>query len=235
MEQRKIIIAVDGPVASGKSTTARQVARRLGYLHIDSGAMYRAVALQALRSGASPTDEEAVSGIASTVHIDLRERDGGVRVLLDGEDVTGAIRSPEVAEASSRVAAVAGVREALIRRQREMGGAGGVVMDGRDIGTVVFPEAELKVYLTASPETRARRRHSELCAKGVETSPQETERQIRERDARDLETQTRRSGSLRARDAVVIDTTRLSIPEQVSTILSLAADRGAHLLNLAQL
>ncbi len=227
MEQRRIIIAIDGPVASGKSTTARQVARRLGYLYIDSGAMYRAVALQALRSGVGPTDAEAVSALASEAGIDLCERDGGPKVLLDGEDVTETIRTPEVADASSHVAAIPGVREALIRRQREIGQAGGVVMDGRDIGTVVFPEAALKVYLTASPETRARRRHAELKRRGVESSLQETERQIRERDARDLRTQTSQSGGLYAQDAVVIDTTRLSIQEQVNTILSLALDRGA--------
>lgn len=225
MEQRRIIIAIDGPVASGKSTTARQVARRLGYLYIDSGAMYRAVALRALRAGVDLTDQEAVSAVAAQADIGLPEKDGGV--LLDGQDVTEAIRTPEVADASSHVAAIPGVREALIRRQREIGQAGGVVMDGRDIGTVVFPEAALKVYLTASPETRARRRHAELKRRGVESSLLETERQIRERDARDLRTQTSQSGGLYARDAVVIDTTRLSIQEQVNTILSLALDRGA--------
>lgn len=226
MDRQEIIIAIDGPVASGKSTTARQVARRLGYLYIDSGAMYRAVALRALRFGVDLTEAEAVSAAASEAGIDLCERDGGLRVLLDGEDVTGAIRTPEVADASSHVAAIPGVREALICRQREMGQAGGVVMDGRDIGTVVFPDAELKVYLTASPETRARRRYAELRTKGIESSLHETERQIRERDARDLRTQTRQSGGLYAQDAVVIDTTRLSIQEQVNTILSLALDRG---------
>jgi len=225
VEQRRIVIAIDGPVASGKSTTARQVARRLGYLYIDSGAMYRAVALRALRAGVDLTDEEAVSAVAAQADIRLPEKDGGV--LLDGEDVTEAIRTPEVADASSHVAAIPGVREALIRRQREMGQAGGVVMDGRDIGTVVFPEAALKVYLTASPETRARRRHAELKGRGVESSLLETERQIRGRDARDLRTQTRQSGGLYAQDAVVIDTTHLSIQEQVNTILSLALDRGA--------
>lgn len=225
MERRKIIIAIDGPVASGKSTTARQVARRLGYLYIDSGAMYRAVALRALRACVDLTDEEAVSAVAAQADIRLSESDGGV--LLDGEDVTEAIRTPEVADASSHVAAIPGVREALIRRQREIGRAGGVVMDGRDIGTVVFPEAALKVYLTASPETRARRRHAELKRRGVESSLLETERQIRERDARDLRTQTSQSGGLHAQDAVVIDTTHLSIQEQVNTILSLALDRGA--------
>ena len=234
VEQRKIIIAVDGPVASGKSTTARQLARRLGYLYIDSGAMYRAVALRALRAGSDLTDAESVGLIAADARIGLCEEDGSFRVLLDEEDVTEAIRSPEVAEASSRAAGIAGVRETLIRRQREMGEGGGIVMDGRDIGTVVFPEAELKVYLTASPEARARRRHVELRTKGVETSLHETERQIRERDARDLKTQTLRSGGLRAQDAVVIDTTLLSIQEQVSTILSLALDRGAHPFRPAQ-
>ena len=227
VERQKIVIAVDGPVASGKSTTARQLARRLGYLYIDSGAMYRAVALRALRAGSDLAEVGTIGAIASDARIRLCEEDGRIRVLLDEEDVTEAIRSPEVAETSSRVAAIASVREALIPRQREMGKDGGVVMDGRDIGAVVFPEAELKVYLTASPETRARRRHAELRAKGAGISFRETERQIRERDARDLETQTLRSGGLRAQDVVVIDTTRLSIQEQVSTILSLALDRGA--------
>jgi cytidylate kinase len=226
MDRQGIIIAIDGPVASGKSTTAREVARRLGYLYIDSGAMYRAVALRALRLGVDLMDAEAVSAAASEAGIDLHENEGNLRILLDGEDVTGAIRMPEVAEASSHAAAIPGVREALIRRQREMGQAGGIVMDGRDIGTVVFPEAELKVYLTASPETRARRRYAELRTKDVASSLSETERQIRERDERDLQTQTRQSGGLYAQDAVVIDTTRLSIQEQVNTILSLAMDRG---------
>ncbi|MSS73384.1 MAG: (d)CMP kinase [Candidatus Latescibacteria bacterium] len=222
-----MIIAIDGPVASGKSTTAREVARRLGYLYIDSGAMYRAVALRALRLGVDLTDEEAVSAVASEAGIYFSEKEGRLRILLDGEDVTEAIRTPEVAEASSHVAAIPEVREALILRQHEMGQAGGVVMDGRDIGTVVFPDAELKVYLTASPEARARRRHAELRTKGIESPLPETERQIRERDARDLQTQTLQSGGLYAKDAVVIDTTRLSIQEQVNTILSLALDRGA--------
>ncbi len=234
VEQRKLVIAVDGPVASGKSTTSRQLARRLGYLYIDSGAMYRAVALRSLRAGNDLTDEGAVSLTASDVRIRFCERDGGIRVLLDEEDVTDAIRLPEVAEASSHVAAIGGVREALVSRQREMGRDGGIVMDGRDIGTVVFPEADLKVYLTASPEARARRRYAELRAKGVEITLQETRRQIRDRDARDLETQTRRSGGLHAQDAVVIDTTRLSVQEQVGTILSLARDRGACPLAPAQ-
>lgn len=234
LDDRKIIVAVDGPVASGKSTTARRIARRLGYLYIDSGAMYRAVAVAALRRGADLADEAGISAIAAEAHIRLCERDGLPRVLLDDEDVTEAIRHPEIANAASLVAAIPGVREALAPRQREMGQESGVVMDGRDIGSVVFPEADLKVYLTASPETRARRRYAELRARGVETTLQETERQIRDRDARDLETQTLRSGCLHAPDAVLIDTTRLSIQEQVSTILSLAVDRGARPLGAAR-
>ncbi len=229
-----ITIAIDGPVASGKSTTARLLARKLGYLYIDSGAMYRAVALQTLRSGVDLDDGDAVSEISAEIKFDFYEKYSEQRVLLNANDVTEAIRAPEVTHASSRIAALKGVRDVLISRQRDLGANGGVVMDGRDIGTVVFPNAELKVYLVARPEMRARRRYQELRTKGLDVDLRLTERQIRERDTFDSETQVSQSGAVQAPNAIVIDTTNLSIQEQVNTVLSLALDRGAYVPDFAQ-
>jgi cytidylate kinase len=166
----KLIIAIDGPVGSGKSTLARRVAALLGYVYIDTGAMYRSVALKARRRGVPLDAGDKLAALAGETRIDLRQQDGAAegtqQVLLDGEDVTALIRTPEVAQAASKVALVPGVRKVLVAEQRRAGEKGGVVMEGRDIGSVVFPEAQLKIFLTASPEIRAERRWREHQQKG---------------------------------------------------------------------
>ena len=163
---RKLIIAIDGPVGSGKSTVARRVAELLGYVYVDTGAMYRALALKAQRLNLPLDAEERLAQMAGETHIDLHIDGGAQKILLDGEDVTSAIRSPEVAQASSKIAVIPGVRRVLVAEQRRAGQLGGVVMEGRDIGTIVFPDADLKIYLTASVEVRAQRRWREHQQKG---------------------------------------------------------------------
>lgn len=216
-----IVIAIDGPAGSGKSTVAKLVAKRLGYLYVDTGAMYRAVALKALRLGADIRDEAKVSQIAQMADIVLLPQiDGSVRVLLDGEDVTEAIRTPEVSEASSVVSAHPGVRKALTAKQKLMAEQGGVVMEGRDVQTVVAPDAEVKIFLTASLEERARRRWLELRQRGVEVAYEQVLQELKERDERDS---TRAIAPLRkAPDAVEIDTTNMTIDEVVDKIVELA-------------
>src|SRR5713226_7238753 len=167
---RRLIIAIDGPVGSGKSTVAKRVAELLGYTYLDSGAMYRALALKALRRGVPLDSTEKLEALAGETHIDLEADSAGLRVLLDGAEVTEAIRSAEVSQAASRVAVVPGVRKVLVAEQQRAGRQGGVVMEGRDIGTVVFPHAELKIYLDASPEVRAARRLKELEQKGGDSN-----------------------------------------------------------------
>jgi cytidylate kinase len=197
------------------------VAERLGYTYIDSGAMYRAAALAAMRRGVSLDDVDALTRVAGDVRIELRERGRGP-VYLDGEDVTSAIRSRAVSEAASVMSTVPGVRRALVRQQRRLGGREDCVMEGRDIGTVVFPDADLKVYLTAGVRERALRRHAET---PDGPSIGEIEREIAERDRRD---ETREDSPLRrASDAIVVDTTALTIDEQIDRVIELAVERGA--------
>jgi len=215
-----LIIAIDGPVGSGKSTLARRVAELMGYVYIDTGAMYRSVALKALRRGVALEAADALTALASDTRIDLRARDGGQQVFLDGEDVTSAIRTPEVAQAASKVAVVPGVRRVLVAEQRRAGGQGGVVMEGRDIGTVVFPDAELKIFLTASPETRAERRWREHQQKGDAIDLARTLEEIRERDRRDRERED--SPLVRAKDATVVDSTAME-PEEVARLVVMLA------------
>jgi cytidylate kinase len=210
-----MVIAIDGPAGAGKSTVARGVAEALGFTYLDSGAMYRAVALAALRDGFDPDDGEALGPLAQ--RLDIRLADG--RVELDGEDVTAAIREPEVTEAASRVSVHPQVREAMVGRQRELIEAGRYVAEGRDIGTVVSPDAPLKVYLTASAEERARRRAAESGGDASEVLEAQTER-----DARDTE---REIGSLRqADDAELIDTTGLGVEQVIVRVVDLARERG---------
>src|SRR3984893_1969512 len=158
----KLIIAIDGPVASGKSTVARRVAELMGYTHLDSGAMYRGVAWKALRDGVPLDSPAQLAALAEAVRIDLVHNDGKLRVILDGEEITDLIRTPEVSYAASVVAVVPGVRHPMVAEQRRAGAPGGVVMEGRDIGAGVFPHANLKIFLDASPEVRAERRRREL-------------------------------------------------------------------------
>jgi len=214
------IIAIDGPVGSGKSTLARRVAELLGYVYIDTGAMYRALALKALRRGLSLDATEQLVALARETRIDLRAQDGTQRVSLDGEDVTAAIRTPEVSQAASKVAVVPGVRKVLVAEQRRAGEQGGVVMEGRDIGSVVFPDAGLKIFLTASPEVRAERRWREHQQKGEEIDLARTLEEIRERDQRDRERST--SPLVRAPDAVVVDSTAME-PEEVARLVVMLA------------
>jgi cytidylate kinase len=223
-ELKKLIIAIDGPVGSGKSTLARRVAALMGYVYIDTGAMYRAVAVKALRRGVPLEAADELTALAGNTRIDLQAQDDSQRVLLDGEDVTAAIRTPEVAQAASKVAVVPGVRQVLVAEQRRAGAQGGVVMEGRDIGSVVFPDAELKIFLTASPEIRAERRWREHQQKGDAIDLPRTLEEIHERDRRD---QGRTSSPLvRAKDAVVVDSTAME-PEEVARLVVLLAKTHA--------
>lgn len=225
MRKRGIVIAIDGPAGSGKSTTARCVAGRLGYLYLDTGAMYRALGWSMIRKGLSPDDESAAAGTAAALEFDFRLDESGQRILINGEDVTGEIRSTDVSDAASRVAVHAAVRKILVAHQQELGHEGGIVLEGRDTGTAVFPEAELKIFLVADVAERARRRHRELLNCGVAAELDELMEQIRERDKRDTATQ-RRSGSWPASDAVIVDTTGLDVDAQVARVVELAGKCG---------
>ena len=222
---KELIIAIDGPVGSGKSTLARRVAEMMGYVYVDTGAMYRALALKALRQGISfDGNDDPLVALARKTSIDLRADGGTQRVLLDQEDVTTAIRTPEVSQAASKIAVNAGVRHVLVAEQRRAGERGGVVMEGRDIGSVVFPDAQLKIFLTASPETRADRRWREHEQKGDAISLQKTLDEIHERDQRDKERST--SPLVKAPDAVVVDSTAME-PEEVARLVVMLAKDGA--------
>jgi cytidylate kinase len=227
---RGFVIAIDGPSGAGKSTAGRALARRLGYTFIDTGAMYRALALRAIDDGVEPGLEEPLARLAEAARIELDEggNEGGARVRLDGVDVTARIRSREVSAMASRVSVHPRVRSAMVTRQRELGRAGGVVLDGRDIGTAVFPDADVKFYLDADATRRARRRYAELGAAGVSTDLGLIEREIRERDHTDS---TRADSPLvRAPDAVLLDTTLLSPEEVVERMIETVAARakGSH-------
>ncbi|MEW6298466.1 MAG: (d)CMP kinase [Thermodesulfobacteriota bacterium] len=214
---RGLIIAVDGPAGAGKSSSSRLLAERLGYRYIDTGALYRAVGLLALEQNVDLEDHAAV--VALCDRLDLRFVSGaeGTRLLLGGRDVTAEIRRPEVSQMASKVSALPGVRQRLLTVQRELGRGGGVVMEGRDIGTVVFPDADIKFYLDASPEERGRRRHAELGAQEGPESLATTMREMAERDRRDS---ARAHAPLqRAADAVLVDTTALTLEEVVATLL----------------
>jgi cytidylate kinase len=220
----KLIIAIDGPVGSGKSTVARRVAELLGYMHLDSGAMYRAVAWKALCEHAPLDSPEQLSALASHVRIDLESRNGKQHVILDGEDITDWIRTPEVSHAASVVAVIPGVRHPLVAEQRRAGEQGGVVMEGRDIGSVVFPHADLKIFLDASPEVRAQRRWQELYEKGEASDPLIVLAGVRERDRRDREREM--SPLVRAADAVVVDNTAMDAEETARVIVLLASEKA---------
>jgi cytidylate kinase len=222
--KKNIIIAIDGPAASGKSTTARILAGKLGYIYIDTGAMYRSVTLRVIRAGLLDElrrDASRVSGILHDMTIEFR----GDRVFLDGEDVSEAIRENTVSREVSFISSLKPVRDRLRELQQQMGAARGIVMDGRDIGTVVFPDAELKIFLVADPRERARRRHAELTLKGGSTgipTVEELEEEIRKRD-RDDEERTH-APLKRHPDAVVVDTSTTTIEEQVGRVYGLAME-----------
>ena len=216
---KPLIIAIDGPSGAGKGTVARAVASELGYRHVDSGAMYRAIGWKALRTGLPLDDEAAVTQLASASRIDVG--DAGVRI--DGIDVTREIRTPDVDRAAASVARLPSVRAVLVEQQRTMGAGGGIVMEGRDIGTVVFPRADVKVYLDASAEERARRRASDPAHTGGSTAVAEVATALIARDELD---RTRKTSPLyAAEDATLIDTTDKSIDEVVQEVLGKIAHR----------
>jgi CMP/dCMP kinase len=221
-----MIIAIDGPAGSGKSTVARGLACRLGFTYVDSGAMYRAVTLAALENGVDLNHGDALGRLATDARIELREReDDNVQVLLDSRDVTEEIRTPAVTGASSQVAAHQQVRHALLAKQRELIAAGDWVVEGRDIGTVVAPDATIKVFLTADPAERARRRAAELRRRGIEVKADDVHRAIEQRDRLDS---TRSAAPLRqAEDAVTIDTTGLDADEVIERVAALAQQAQA--------
>ncbi|OUN07953.1 cytidylate kinase [Flavonifractor sp. An92] len=212
-------IAIDGPAGAGKSTLARQVAAALGYLYVDTGAIYRTLGLAALRRGVDPQDGAAVVALLEDCAIDLRHGgDGMQRMYLNGEDVSQAIRLPEVSRYASGVSAIPEVRAHLMDMQRDLARRNDVVMDGRDIGTVVLPAADVKVFLTASPEERARRRWEELQQRGTPEAYEEVLKDLVERDAKDS---GRAAAPLRrAEDAVEVDTTGCSLEESLERLLS---------------
>jgi len=232
---KRLTIAIDGPAGSGKSSVARLVAKKLGYSYLDSGAMYRALALNALQGGGiALSSEHELEALARDTRIELRPvpptlQDPCIhnQVFLDGVDVTQAIRTNEVAQAASRVATVAGVRKILVAQQQRAGAGGGVVMEGRDIGTVVFPNAELKIFLEATPEARAERRSKEHIEKGEHVGVQTALEEIHRRDQRDTERTV--SPLVRAPDAILIDNTAMDVEETARLIVLLAREREAKL------
>lgn len=220
---KTITIAIDGPAGAGKSTLARRLAARLGFLYIDTGAMYRAVALWARRLGVDWDDAARLEQLARESRIELAP---GGAVLLNGEDVSEAIRDPDISEGASRVSAIPGVRRALVDKQQQMGREASVVMEGRDIGTVVFPEAEVKIYLDATPEERTRRRLKDLAARGIQAEFGQVLAEIQRRDQRDS---TRADSPLRqAPDAVYVDSTSMSEEQVEEALLKIVRDRTSN-------
>ena len=213
-------VAIDGPAGAGKSTVSKLAAQKLGYTYIDTGAMYRAVAYKTLKNGKNITTDEIIS-ITQNIDIDLRYADGVNKVFVDGENVTSEIRTPEVSRLASEVAKIGFVREKLTELQRKMAKRGGVIMDGRDIATHVLPNADVKIFLTASIEERARRRCDELKAKGYETDQEEIAKEIAFRDKQDMEREI--APLTQAKDAILLDTTEKSIDEAVNDILTLCS------------
>ena len=216
----KITIAIDGPAASGKSTTAKLVAHKLGYLHIDTGAMYRAITLKALDEKFDLSDKKKIVHLAQTSTIRLEVKDGTTKVFLDDVEVTKRIRTQLVSRSVSTVSSYKGVRDVMVQEQRKMAASGGVVLEGRDIGTVVLPKAELKIFMIASVEERARRRKKDLALAGIKANEDDLIKEIETRDQKDS---TREASPLRkAPDAIELDTSRLTIDEQVGFILERA-------------
>lgn len=213
-----MIIAIDGPSGAGKSTLAKRLAKELEFVYLDTGAMYRALALKVLRQGIDLADDARLAELIGSTGIDLNEKCGKMEVLLDGADVAAEIRTPEVSQMASKVSALRAVRARMLELQRAMGRRGNVVAEGRDIGTVIFPEAEVKIFLEASVSERARRRYDEIIASGRAVDLVETLREIEERDKRDSE---RDVAPLRkAEDALMIDSSRVTADEVAALVLA---------------
>jgi cytidylate kinase len=222
---RKIIVAIDGPAGAGKSTLARHLARHFGLLNLETGAMYRAFALKALRTAVPLDDAKALEELAHETEIRLDPGEEENLVLLDGENVTGLIRNPLVTEAASRVSVFPAVRVWMVRLQQQLGARGGVVIEGRDIGTVVFPHAEVKIFLDAAPEVRGQRRYEQIGQKGTTTAPPPDEilRDLRARDERD---RNRKDSPLKAAaDAVILDSTNMSLEQALAAAEAIVAEK----------
>jgi cytidylate kinase len=221
LSRARPVVAIDGPAGSGKSSVAKEVARRLGFKYVDTGAMYRSVAAKALQEGTDPHDEGKVTDLAEKIDIEFRHSDGKHEVIVDGDDFTETIRTPEATWASSIVSTFSGVRERMVERQRVMGAEGGIVVEGRDVQTVVFPSAEVKIFLDASPEVRAKRRLKDEEAAKRKVEEEQVLSELRERDKHDS---TRTNSPLKAApDAVIIDTSDKTFEEVVDQVLELVA------------
>ena len=214
---KKLVIAIDGPAASGKSTTARVLANQLGYLFVDTGAMYRAMTLKVLEMKIDLHDETAIAKLADETEIHLVQSNGELQVMLDRRDITAAIRRPDVTRNVSRISAMKPVRDVMVREQRRMGEQGGIVVEGRDIGTVVFPNADLKIFMVADVEERASRRRKELEKQGADLPLEQLKSEIIDRDRKDSERDI--SPLRKANDAIRLDTSNLTIEQQVDFII----------------
>ena len=218
-----ISVAIDGPSGAGKSTVARAAAAKLGYVYVDTGAMYRSIGLAVCRKGIAGEDIEGIKATLPEIDIRLTYRDGAQRVLLNGEDVSEAIRTPEISYYASKVSAVPEVRQFLLETQRNMAKNGNILMDGRDIGTVILPDAPVKIFLTASAQSRAERRCKELIEKGQQVTMEGILRDINERDRQDM---TRAVAPLKqADDAVLLDTSELSLEESIEAVLHIIREK----------
>ncbi len=223
----KPIVAIDGPAGAGKSTVGQLAAQALGFLYVDTGAMYRAMAWRADELGLTPDDVEPIAAMAQQSDVRLEDApDGKQRVFINGVDVTDAIRTPRLSNLVSPISAIPGVRERMVELQRKMGANGGVVMEGRDIQTVVFPDAEVKIFLTASPAERARRRWRELQQRGITADLAQIQRDIEERDARDSQRDV--SPLCKAADAIEVNTDGLTIEQVVERIIQIVKGQGSH-------
>lgn len=216
---KKISIAIDGPAAAGKSTIAKIVANKLSYLYIDTGAMYRALTLIAIEKGIGVNDEQALTNVLNQVDIDLQQRSDGQKVFVNEEDVTEEIRNDQVTNQVSHIAKHPSIRLEMVRRQQELAKDGGVVMDGRDIGTHVLPDAEIKIFLIASVEERAKRRYKENLKKGFTANFEQLKKEIEQRDL--IDSKREASPLVKAKDAIEIDTTSLSINSVVNKIITI--------------
>ena len=224
MEQKSFNIAIDGPAGAGKSTIARLAAKRLGFVYVDTGAMYRAIALYFLRKGIRPEDVQTIASLVQGAEITIRYVDGTQQVILNGEDVSGQIRTEEVGNMASATSAIPAVRAHLLELQRNLAASANVIMDGRDIGTCILPDADVKIFLTASTSVRAMRRYRELQEKGMMCNLEEIEQDIIERDARDMNRDT--APLKQAEDAMLLDSSDMTLEQVVQAILEAAFSRG---------